>query len=89
MHVKNMTSKNGEGKAPNQFEITLDDGSTVFQSYETIIAKRDAAGKITLDTHGWDYSVTTGRYRNQFLSENKAATEKKIKSGEYALANLN
>jgi len=89
MHVKNMTSKNGEGKAPNQFEIELDDGSTVFQSYETIIAKRDDGGKITLDEGSWDYSVTTGRFRNQFLGENKAATERKIKSGEYKLANLN
>lgn len=89
MRVENMTSRNGNGSAPNQFRIVLDDGSVVFQSYETIIAKRNPDGKITLDEESWDYSVTTGRYRNQFLGENKAATLKKIESGEYVLANLN
>jgi hypothetical protein len=84
-----MASRNGEGKAPNQFEIDLDNGDTVFQSYETIIAKRGNGGKITLDEKCWDYSVTTGRYRNAFLGENKATTLRKIASGEYALANLN
>ena len=88
MKVRNMTSKNGEGKAPNQFEIEPGNGDTVFQSYDTIIAK-NSGGKITLDKGSWDYSVTTGRHRNQFLGENKAATLKKIKSGEYLLADLN
>ena len=43
----------------------------------------------TFDKDSWDYSVTTGKYRNQFLGENKAETLKKIKSGEYKLAKLN
>ena len=88
MKVRNMTSRNGEGTAPNQFEITLDNGDTVFQSYDTVIAKI-GGGKTTLDAKNWDYSVTTGRYRNQFLGEKKPATEHKIKSGEYTLADLN
>ena len=46
-------------------------------------------GKVYLDTHYWDYSVTTGKYRNQFLDENKAETQKKIDSGEYVLTDLN
>ena len=44
---------------------------------------------ITLDETYWDYSKTTGKYRNQFLGETKAETEKKIKSGEYQLVDLN
>lgn len=60
----------------------------VFISYGTKIAKF-ADGVVTLDAYYWDYSVTTGYYRNQFLGEGIAETRKKIKSGEYLLANLN
>jgi hypothetical protein len=42
-----------------------------------------------LDKNTWDYSRTTGKYRNIFLNESKKDTEAKIKSGEYKLANLN
>jgi len=33
--------------------------------------------------------VRHGKYRNEFLREGIADTRKKIKSGEYALADLN
>ncbi len=33
----------------------------------------------------WDYSKTTGKYRNQFLDENKKATEEKIRQGVYLI----
>jgi len=46
-------------------------------------------GKTQLDEKYWDYSKTTGKYRNQFLGENKKETEKKIASGEYILTDLN
>lgn len=85
--VENMQSSKGND-VPNQFIITTNEG-TYFQSYDSIIAVKDHKGNITLDKQYWDYSITTGKYRNQFLGENKAATEKKIKSGEYKLANLN
>ena len=42
-----------------------------------------------LDENKWDYSVTTGKYRNIFLNETEKETEAKIKSGEYILSNLN
>ena len=45
--------------------------------------------KIYLDIKYWDYSVTTGKYRNIFLNETKKETEKKIKDGVYTLTNLN
>ena len=44
---------------------------------------------IILDYNHWDYSTTTGRYRNIFLNENKKLTESKIKNNTYLLANLN
>ena len=86
MKVENMYSPNGN-KVANQFIIT-DNGNEYFQSYKSIIAKR-SNGKIYLDDYYWDYSTTTGKYRNQFLGEGIADTRKKIKTGEYILTNLN
>ena len=84
--VQNMTSNNGN-KIANQFVIYTDTGS-IFQSYNSTIVKIDS-GKIYLDESKWNYSTTTGKYRNIFLNENINATRKKIKSGEYILTNLN
>ena len=87
MKIENMTSSNGN-KIANQF-IYRDGESTVFQSYSSVIAIRYSDGRIELDADKWDYSTTTGKYRNQFLGETKKETEAKIKSGEYKLKNLN
>lgn len=87
MRVENMQSPNGRD-VPNQFLIYSEDGVT-FQSYSSIIAFKPYGGKVQLDENKWDYSVTTGKYRNIFLGEKKSETEKKIKSGEYVLVNLN
>ena len=74
---------------PNQF-IIYGDSFTCFQSYRSVIVKIDLNnGKTYLDESTWDYSQTTGRYRNQFLGETKKETEKKIASGQYILAQLN
>ena len=86
MKVENMYSPNGN-RVANQFIIT-DNGDEYFQSYRSIIAKR-SKGKIYLDDYYWDYSVTTGKYRNEFLGERIADTRKKIASGEYILTDLN
>lgn len=88
-----MTSSRGN-KVPNQFIIEDTDNAMIyFQSYNTIIAKRDLGDgtypEIYLDREKWDYSRTTGKYRNQFLGESKAETQKKIDSGEYILTDLN
>jgi hypothetical protein len=88
MKTENMTSSNGN-KVPNQFIITDERGAKWFQSYSTMIAVKGTDGKISLDKNSWDYSVTTGKYRNQFLGETKKETEAKIISGEYELVNLN
>ena len=91
MKIQNMTSSKGN-KVANQFIVYTDDG-VYFQSYKSIIVKianptNDGCKKY-LDKNYWDYSTTTGKYRNIFLGENKKATENKIKSGEYILTDLN
>ncbi len=86
--VHQMTSPKSGNAVENQFIIYTDDGM-YFQSYRTIIAFRDNCGKVFLDRGSWDYSRTTGKYRNLFLHENTAETRKKITSGEYTLINLN
>ena len=72
----------------NQFLIRTDDG-IYFQSYNSIIAFK-RRGQVYLDEYYWDYSVTTGRYRNLFLGDDSIKeTRKRIASGEYKLVNLN
>ncbi len=86
--VQNMQNSNGNN-AVNQFEIFTNDG-VYFQSYSTVIAFKDTkTGKIYLDKDKWDYSVTTGRFRNDFLNEGIAETRKKIEAGVYKLVDLN
>ena len=88
MRVYNITNNNGN-KVANQFIIDSKN-KEAFQSYDSIIAVRNKkTDNITLDSYYWDYSVTTGKYRNQFLGEGIAETRKKIKNGIYKLRNLN
>jgi hypothetical protein len=88
MKVSNMTSSNGN-EVPNQFIIHDDNGNRIFQSYRSTIVKITKTGEVFLDERTWDYSKTTGKYRNQFLGETKAETQKKIDNGTYKLTNLN
>ena len=76
----------------------------IFQSYGKTIAKIETfyegtkflCGKIieertqiSLDKNYWDYSNTTGKYRNIFLGEPKKDTVKQIKIKNYKLIDLN
>lgn len=100
LKVENMTSTNSHKKIANQFIIT-DEGHgalgnfikrEVFQSYDSVIAIRTFWPdeiRIELDKEYWDFSTTTGKYRNKFLNETIAETRVKIASGEYVLADLN
>ena len=88
MNIKRISVSNEWG-VPNQFIIRTNDG-IYFQSYYSIIAfQSNKDGKTYLDKSKWDYSRTTGKYRNKFLNETKAETEKNIKSGTYKLIDLN
>ena len=100
MRVRNVCSERTGTSVANQVIIT-DEGRgslgnfkkrETFQSYNSVIAIRTVWGdgtRVELDQEKWDYSVTTGKYRNAFLNETKRETERKIKSGEYKLVNLN
>lgn len=85
MKICNFTSNNGN-KVANQFLLTLDN-CYVFQSYQSIIAVEFPQGYV-LDKGYWDYSKTTGKYRNQFTGMNKEQTLKAIESGKVILADL-
>ena len=87
MKVRNMELSSGNTVA-NQFTIRHN-GCVYFQSYQTIIAIQHKNGSISLDRDKWDYSATTGKYRNQFLGEGIAETREKIKLGVYKLKDLN
>ena len=78
--VENMKSSDGNDIA-NQFIIYGIDFK-LFQSYKSPIALIMNDGK-TYIFEDWDYSVKTGKYRNQFLGENKKETEQKLKNKEY------
>ena len=60
-----------------------------FVSYGTTIARKFTDGSIQLDENYWDYSATTGNYRNKFLGEGIADTRKAIERGDYTLTDLN
>jgi len=88
MKVRQMTGRTGQ-PVKNQFIIETDQ-ATYFQSYQTVIAKRcKQTGQVTLDRSMWDYSVTTGKYRNKFVGSNTDETRRQIKSGVIALEDLN
>lgn len=87
--VKNFKSSKSGNPIANQFEITIENGDKIFQSYESIIAIRTFCGKVLVDCDRWNYSRTTSRYRSQFLNENTKETKEKIDNGTYLLTDLN
>jgi hypothetical protein len=91
MKVQNITSNNGN-KIANQFVITDDQDNKYFQSYKSIIVKKGYENNkygIYLDQKYWNFSNTTGKYRNIFLGETIKDTRAKIKNGTYILTDLN
>ena len=76
--VRNMTSPSTGNDVPNQFIITVNN-TTYFQSYQSVIAKREYGVSIVLDRNKWDYSKTTSKYRNDFLGMTTAEIKKAIK----------
>ena len=88
VRVENMKSSRSGRAVANQFKIYTDEG-VYFQSYGTLIAFKPYAGeKTVLNEQYWDYSRTTGKYRNEFLRETIQETRKKIETGEYILQKM-
>ena len=65
MKVENITNKQGN-KVANQFIIS-DGNKTAFQSYDSLICEIEN-GCITF-TKAYNYSSTTSKHRNTFLSD--------------------
>lgn len=89
MKVQNVISERSGKPVANQFLITGTYAAapfTVFQSYRSIIAVQ-YRGHIALG-YDWDYSTTTGKYRNVFLGESKKETENCIRAGHYVVRDL-
>ena len=64
--------------AKNQFLIYIDE-SVYLQSYESVVACK-SVGEVPILYKDWDYSRTTMKYVNKFLSDvfNKHITKKDI-----------
>ena len=87
MKVTNLFSSRTGNKVANQFEIEKD-GVVYFQSYDTIIAKKDLNG-VTLNNQ-FEYSRTTSKYLCQFLRQDSIKDiRNKVENGHYKLENLN
>ena len=84
-NVKNLVGNKGNS-IPNQFQITTSKGR-YFQSYNSIIVFIPNNGNRIELGSDWEYSTTTGEYRNLFLNEDKKTTERKLKEGIYILNN--
>ena len=88
--VKPLLGRTGKPVA-NQYVMEYQN-HTYFQSYKSTIAHIDyeyVPYRVELDEKYWNYSVTTSKYRNQFLNESTKETQAKINSGEYKLVDLN
>lgn len=87
MKVRNMISNSTGREVANQF-IIVHEGKVYFQSYQTIIAVKEA-GKITVDNNAENYSRTTSKYLYQFLNTDRKNLLQDVKAGRIVRADLN
>ncbi len=80
--VSNTDSRNGMDKAPNQFELTFENGKA-FQSYKTLIGVRMNGEYYFTPDH--TYSVTTSRHCTQWCGYNSTARKNGIAKGIFYL----
>ena len=79
LKVKNI--ENNDRNVPNQFLISYEENGKnyeVFQSYSSMILKWEN-GLIIEVGSDWDYSRTSGKYRNLLTGMNKKEFEKMLK----------
>ena len=77
MTVENMVSTRTGNPVANQFVIT-GNGTTTFQSYNSTIAVIDWNERTVKVGNDWNYSTTTGKYRNSFFDDNYLKWTKEI-----------
>lgn len=87
--MENVTVSGVSQLSKNGIIIYLTNGTRVFNSYGVNVVEKNGKGQIKIDKRYLDYSITTSKDRCHFLGEKKSETEKKIKSGEYILTDLN
>lgn len=92
--VEQMTSRSGN-VVPNQTILSDMTGRT-FVSYgsKIVYQSKDRASdglplEIIVDETYWDYSRTTGKYRNEFMNMGVQEVRNYIKEGRIKLGNLN
>lgn len=81
--ARNMKTRKGT-IVPNQIVITTSIGD-YFQSYDSLVAFKPKEGPVQLGP-SWNCSVTTSKYRAQFLGESTAETQSKLDSGVHVLS---
>ena len=81
MKVRNMIGTNGNAIA-NQFIIEMG-ALTQFQSYDSPIVSIDRNKKIITVFENYDYSKTTGKYRNLFMHSQGFFDMETIKGFKY------
>lgn len=79
MTVENMVSPRTGNPVANQFVIK-GNGTTTFQSYNSTIAVIDWNERTIKIGNDWNYSTTTGKYRNSFFDDNYFSDMKDTKS---------
>lgn len=81
-NVRVQNVMNNGKKIANQFEIFYKEGNKqykLFQSYSSMIVKWE--NDIIVEVgNSWDYSNTTGKYRNLLTGMNKKEFEKMLKN---------
>ena len=89
MKVRNMTSPKTGREVANQF-IIENGNITLFQSYTSPIIEIDRDNLTITVYSDWNYSRTTGKYRNKFLDDegfyelvNNKDLEKYMEIGTY------
>ena len=90
LKVRNLTSSRSGREVANQFVIRDTENKKVtFQSYDSPIIEIDFANNILKVFRNWNYSKTTGKYRNQFMNEeffgldNSKDLEKAMNDGQW------
>lgn len=86
MKVENMISKSSGKKVANQY-IIRDDNKVTFQSYSSPIVEIDEEEKRITVYRDYDYSTTTGKYRNRFM-ESRGLIDMATKKGFEYYMNL-